>query len=80
MFYCFRQGKHMFLQQYHDLFQGQVVVLDEVGVTIPDEILVESVWLWQMIEQVLPAKEADHIAAREQAPRNLFHLRNKRQV
>ena len=59
----------MFLQQYHDLFQGQVVVLDEVGVTIPDEILVESVcWLWQMVEQVLPAKEADHIAAREQAP------------
>jgi hypothetical protein len=53
----------MFLQQYHDLFQGQVVVLDEVGVTIPDEILVESVWLWQMIEQVLPAKEADHIAS-----------------
>ena len=46
MFYCFQQGKHLFLQQYHDLFQGQVVVLDEVGVTIPDEILlVESVWL-----------------------------------
>jgi phosphoglycerate-specific signal transduction histidine kinase len=38
MFYTFKQGKHMPLQQYHDLFQGQVAVLDEEvlgGVTIP---------------------------------------------
>jgi hypothetical protein len=37
MFYAFEQGTHMPLQQYHDLFQGQVAVLDEVGVTIADE-------------------------------------------
>jgi hypothetical protein len=43
MFYSFRQGKHQSLQRYHELFLSQVEVLEEVGVTIPDESLVESI-------------------------------------
>jgi hypothetical protein len=70
MFYSFRrQGKHMSLQQYHDLFLGQeVVVLDKVGVTstIPDdESLVESVAAAN--GRAGAPEEANHIAAREQA-------------
>lgn len=42
MFYSFRQGKHMSLQRYYELFLGQVEVCDEVGVSIADESLVES--------------------------------------
>jgi hypothetical protein len=37
MFYSFKQGKHTSLQCYHELFLGQVEVLEEVGMTIPDE-------------------------------------------
>jgi hypothetical protein len=66
MFYTFQQeGKHMPLQEYHDLFQGQVAVLDEVGVTVPDDSLVESVAAANGRAGV--PEEADHIAAREQA-------------
>ena len=65
MFYSFRQGKHMSLQQYHDLFQGQVAVLDEVGVTIHDDSLVESVAAAN--GRAGAPEEADYIAAREQA-------------
>jgi hypothetical protein len=43
MFYSFKQGKHMSLQRYHELFLGQVEVLDEVGITIPDESLIELI-------------------------------------
>jgi hypothetical protein len=43
MFYSFWQGKHMSLQCYHELFLGQVEVLEEVGMSIPDESLVESI-------------------------------------
>jgi hypothetical protein len=65
MFYTFQQSKHMPLQQYHNLFQGQVAVLDEVGVTIPDDSLVESVAAAN--GRAGAPEEADHIAAREQA-------------
>jgi hypothetical protein len=64
MFYTFHQGKHMPLQQYHDLFQGQVAVLDNVGVTIPDDSLVESVAAAN--GRAGAPEEADHFAAREQ--------------
>jgi hypothetical protein len=43
MFYSFKQGKHTSLQCYHELFLGQVEVLEEVSVTIPDESLTESI-------------------------------------
>jgi hypothetical protein len=43
MFYPFSQGKHTLLQRYHELFLGQVDVLEEVRVTIADESLTESI-------------------------------------
>ena len=43
MFYSFCQVKHMLLQCYYELFLGQVEVCEEVGVTIADESLVESI-------------------------------------
>jgi hypothetical protein len=43
MFYLLKQGRHTSLQCYHELFLGQVEVLEEVGVTIPDESLTESI-------------------------------------
>jgi hypothetical protein len=42
-FYGFRQGRYMSLQCYHKLFLAQVQVLDEVGVSIADEALVNDV-------------------------------------
>jgi hypothetical protein len=33
----------MSLQRYYELFLGQVEVVEEVGVTIPDEVLVNSI-------------------------------------
>jgi hypothetical protein len=42
-FYGFRQGRYMLLQCYHELFLTQVQVLDEVGVSIADEALVNDV-------------------------------------
>jgi hypothetical protein len=42
-FYGFRQGRYMSLQRYHELFLAQVQVLDEVGVSIADEVLVNQV-------------------------------------
>jgi hypothetical protein len=70
MFYTFHQGKHMPLQQYHNLFQGQVAVLDKVGVTIPNESLVESVAAKN--GRAGAPEEADHITAREQTLAMLF--------
>jgi hypothetical protein len=53
MFYTFKQGKNTSLQRYYELFLGQVEVLEEVGVSIPDESLIRR--LQQiMVEQVLP--------------------------
>ena len=42
-FYKFYQGRHMTLEQYHELFLVQVEVLDEVGITIEDDALVTEV-------------------------------------
>ena len=42
-FYGFKQGKHMSLQRYHELFMAQVQVLEEVQVTVEDQALVEQV-------------------------------------
>jgi hypothetical protein len=42
-FYGFRQGRYMSLQCYHELFLAQVQVLDEVGVSITNEALVNDV-------------------------------------
>ena len=42
-FYKLRQGKHMKLECYHELFLAQVEVMDEVGVTIPDTALIQHV-------------------------------------
>jgi hypothetical protein len=42
-YYSFWQGKYMSLQCYHELFLAQVQVMDEVGVTIANEALVQQV-------------------------------------
>lgn len=42
-FYSFKQGRSMSLQRYHELFLAQVEVLDQVGVTIADEALVNRI-------------------------------------
>ena len=42
-FYKLRQGKYMKLEHYHEIFLAQVEVLDEVGVTIADTVLVQHV-------------------------------------
>ena len=42
-FYKFYQGRYMTLERYHELFLAQVEVLDEVGITVEDEALVEEV-------------------------------------
>ena len=42
-FYKFYQGRHMTLERYHELLLAQVEVLDEVGITVEDEALVEEV-------------------------------------
>jgi hypothetical protein len=65
MLYSFCQGKHTPLQRYHELFLGQVEVLDEVGVTITDESLVKSIAA--MNGRAGAPKEADWMTAREQA-------------
>jgi hypothetical protein len=65
MFYTFKQGKNMSLQRYHELFLHQVEVMDEVGITIPDESLVEAVAAASG-RPGLP-EDADWAAAREQA-------------
>jgi hypothetical protein len=65
MFYSLRQGKHTSLQRYHELFLGQVKVIKKVGVTIPDESLVESIAAANV--RAGAPEEADWTAAREQA-------------
>ena len=41
--YKFYQRRHMTLERYHELFLAQVEVLDEVGITIEDKVLVVEV-------------------------------------
>ena len=43
IFYCLRQGKYMKLECYHKLFLAQVEVVNEVGITIPDQSQITSV-------------------------------------
>ena len=42
-FYKFYQGRHMMLEQYHELFLAQVEVLEEVSITIEDDALATEV-------------------------------------
>jgi chorismate mutase len=42
-FYSFRQGRHMSLQRYHELFLAQLEVLREVGVSVADNALIEAI-------------------------------------
>jgi hypothetical protein len=63
-FYTFRQGKHMSLQRYYELFLNHVEVLDEVGVTIADTSLINSVARANEHEE--PTEE-DMVIAKEQA-------------
>jgi hypothetical protein len=66
MFYSFHQGIHTSLQRYHELFLGKVEVLQEVGVTIPeDEGLIELIAAAN--GRASAPKEADWATAREQA-------------
>ena len=37
VYYVLRQGNNMTLRRYHELFLAQVMVMNEIGVTIPDE-------------------------------------------
>jgi hypothetical protein len=43
MFYSFEQGKYMPLQQYYERFLSHVDVIEQVGVSIADLSLVESI-------------------------------------
>jgi hypothetical protein len=63
-FYTFKQGRTMSLQRYHELFLAQAEVLDQVGVTIEDESLVEAI-ATNNLQQV--PNDADRNEAREQA-------------
>jgi hypothetical protein len=54
----------MSLQRYHDLFISQVEVLEQVGVTIEDQSMVESVAAGNMRAE---PTEADRLEAREMA-------------
>lgn len=42
MFYTFKQGKHMSLQRYYELFLSQVEVLEQVGVNIAADSLIKA--------------------------------------
>ena len=63
-FYSFKQGKNMSLQRYHELFLAQVEVMEQVGITIEDESLVESIAATNLRKT---PNEIDRAAAREQA-------------
>jgi hypothetical protein len=65
MFYSFQQGKHTSLQCYHKVFLGQVEVIEQVGMTIADESLVESIVA--LNGRAGAPEEADWTAACEQA-------------
>ena len=53
------------MQRYYELFLGQVEVCEEVGVTIVDEILVESIA--ESNGQAGVPEDADYETAHEQA-------------
>ena len=62
-FYRFYQGRHMTLEQYHELFLAQVEVLDEVGITIEDDALVLEIG--EQNGRVIP-NDDDRVKARNQ--------------
>ena len=62
-FYKFYQGRHMTLEQYHELFLAQVEVLDEVGITIEDDALVMEIG--EQNGRVIP-NDDDGVEARNQ--------------
>ena len=64
-FFLFQQGNNMPLQKYHELYIGQVMVLDELGVTIADIATAIKV-VNEKIHGDLPTEE-DFVDAREQA-------------
>ena len=69
-FYTLRQGRHTSLQRYHELFLAQVQVMDEVGVSIADEALLNQVAIANGHVDAAGAAEptdADRAAAREQS-------------
>jgi hypothetical protein len=70
MFYTFKQGKNTSLQCYYELFLGQVEVIDEVGVTIPDQSLVEMIAAEN--GRAGAPNDANKAKAREQALTILF--------
>jgi hypothetical protein len=63
-FYTFKQGKHMSLQRYYELFLNQVEVMEEVGITIADDSLINSIAAANQHEE---PDEEDRVAAQEQA-------------
>jgi hypothetical protein len=63
-FYAFKQGRNMSLQQYYELFLNQVEVLDEVGVNIADDSLINTITAANGHDK--PTEE-DLVEAREQA-------------
>jgi hypothetical protein len=42
-FYTFKQGRTMSLQHYHEFFLSQVEVLEQVGITIEDQSLIDAI-------------------------------------
>jgi hypothetical protein len=62
-FFEFKQGNHMSLQRYYELFLNHVEVMKEVGVTIADEGLINEIA--GVNEHDEPTKE-DRMAAEEQ--------------
>lgn len=63
-FYKLKQGKHMSLQKYYELFMSNVEVLDQVGVNIAAEGLIKEV---AKAHDRDDPNEADRKQAREQA-------------
>ncbi len=62
-FYTFKQGRNMSLQRYYELFLSHVEVMKQVGITIEDDSLVESIATTNL--RAAP-NDDDKQAAREQ--------------
>jgi hypothetical protein len=63
-FYSIKQEKNMSLQRHHELFVAQVEVMEQVGITIEDKSLVQSIAttnLWMV------PNESDRLEANEQS-------------
>jgi hypothetical protein len=62
--YIFKQGKYISLQRYYELFLSQVEVMDQVGVTLEDQSLVEAIAISSGRQQ---PNDADRKESREQS-------------